>query len=318
MTLTHDQSFKNLILDYPLASLTFFAAEEARRLHPSVRIIPIRQEQLKDRLSDRFFELDVPLLVEWPDGNRAALLFVLEEESDPRRFSIHRLGVYCLQLAEHFETERVVPVVIFLKSLPRLQTRLKLGGHRRRVMDFRPFVFMLGNLHSSEHLNSANIVTRITLPCMQHSSPSDQAEALGKAMEGLRTLEPDIEKRLKYYDFVRHYARLDETAQRLYAERYATEETHMNSIVEQIRAEGRQQGIAQGIEQGVKQGIRQGLDQGLLQGSQNTVARLIRLRFGDLDEATQARLKHATQLELDQWTERILTARTLDEVFQAQ
>jgi hypothetical protein len=52
----------------------------------------VRQEQLKERLGDRFRELDVPLLVEWPDGRREALLFVVEEQSDPKRFSIHRLA----------------------------------------------------------------------------------------------------------------------------------------------------------------------------------------------------------------------------------
>ena len=43
-------------------------------------------------LGERFRELDVPLLVEWPDGRREALLFVLEEETNPQRFSIHRLA----------------------------------------------------------------------------------------------------------------------------------------------------------------------------------------------------------------------------------
>ena len=62
-----------------------------------MRITPIRQEQLKKRLGDRFRELDVPLLVEWPDGRREALLFVLEEETDPKRFSIQRLAHYCLE-----------------------------------------------------------------------------------------------------------------------------------------------------------------------------------------------------------------------------
>ena len=83
----HDQNFKNLILDYPREALEFFAAEETRELHSDARIIPIRQEQLKARLGDRFRELDVPLLVEWPSGEREALLFVLEEESNPKRFS---------------------------------------------------------------------------------------------------------------------------------------------------------------------------------------------------------------------------------------
>ena len=112
----HDQNFKNLILDYPREALAFFAEEEAEGIDSSVRVVPVRQEQLKERLGERFRELDVPLLVEWPDGSREALLFVLEEESEARRFSIHRLAHYCLDLAELFGTNRVVPVVIFLRS----------------------------------------------------------------------------------------------------------------------------------------------------------------------------------------------------------
>ncbi len=91
----HDQNFKNLILDYPREALAFFAKDEAIADLSEARIIPIRQEQLKDRLGDRFRELDVPLLVEWPDGNREAILFVLEEETQTNRFSIYRLAHYC-------------------------------------------------------------------------------------------------------------------------------------------------------------------------------------------------------------------------------
>ena len=126
--MSHDQNFKNLILDYPRQALSFFAPEETADALADAEIIPVRQEQLKERLGERFRELDVPLLVQWPDGRRAALLFVIEEETDPRRFSIHRLAHYCLDLAELFETERVVPVVVFLHgSAPRYQSTL--GGN---------------------------------------------------------------------------------------------------------------------------------------------------------------------------------------------
>lgn len=95
----------------------FTQRSEARDgLGSGARITPIRQEQLKNRLGDRFHELDVSLLVEWPDGKCEALLFVLEEETNPTRFSIHRLAHYCLDLAELFGTDRVVPVVIFLRD----------------------------------------------------------------------------------------------------------------------------------------------------------------------------------------------------------
>ena len=70
----HDQNFKNLILDYPVQSLEFFAGKEAGPDLSEARIVPVRQEQLMDRLGDRFRELDTPLLVEWSDGRREAIL----------------------------------------------------------------------------------------------------------------------------------------------------------------------------------------------------------------------------------------------------
>ena len=70
--MNHDQNSKNLILDYPHQALAFFAAEEAADQLADAEIFPARQEQLKDRLGDRFRELDVPLLVQWPDGRREA------------------------------------------------------------------------------------------------------------------------------------------------------------------------------------------------------------------------------------------------------
>ena len=79
----HDQNFKNLILDYPRQALAFFAAEAAAEIDAGARITPIRQEQLQERLG----ELDVPLLAQWPDGQREAAVFVIEHETDPRRLT---------------------------------------------------------------------------------------------------------------------------------------------------------------------------------------------------------------------------------------
>lgn len=62
--ISHDQNFKNLIVQYPRDALKLFAPEEADVIDRWVRITPIRQEQLVEKLGSRFFELDVPLLLE--------------------------------------------------------------------------------------------------------------------------------------------------------------------------------------------------------------------------------------------------------------
>ncbi len=40
--MTHDQNFKNLILDYPRDALELFAAREVAGLDQATRIMPIR------------------------------------------------------------------------------------------------------------------------------------------------------------------------------------------------------------------------------------------------------------------------------------
>ena len=45
--MSHDQNFKNLILDYPRQAIGFFAAAEAQAVDAGARLLPIREEQLK-------------------------------------------------------------------------------------------------------------------------------------------------------------------------------------------------------------------------------------------------------------------------------
>jgi hypothetical protein len=52
--MTHDQNFKNLILDYPREAIALFAAAEARAINAEARVTPVRQEQLQERLGERF------------------------------------------------------------------------------------------------------------------------------------------------------------------------------------------------------------------------------------------------------------------------
>lgn len=120
---SHDQNFKNLILDYPREALAFLAAEEAHAVDAGCRIVPLREEQLKERLGERFHELDVAPLLEWSDGRRETMLFLIEETSEPRRFNIYRMAHYCLDLAELLnltelepDTERQLKYIDFFRA----------------------------------------------------------------------------------------------------------------------------------------------------------------------------------------------------------
>ncbi|NCC29090.1 MAG: DUF4351 domain-containing protein [Gammaproteobacteria bacterium] len=298
--MSHDQNFKNLIVDYPRESIAFFAAVESGSVDRGARILPIREEQLKERLGERFRELDVPLLVEWPDGRRAALLFVFEEETEPKRFSIHRLAHYCLDLADLCGTDRVVPVVIFLHP-GRYATRLRLGSENTAYLDFHCLDCALFALRAREHLDSRNLVARLNLPNMAYA-PEDKLEVYASAVRGLRELESDPERRLKYLDFIDIYAALDENERILYTQRYPQEAADMSGFAQRF------------IEQGIEQGIEKGIEQGVQRGEARMLLSLLRLRFGELPDAMQQRIESADADTLLRWSERVLTARTLAEI----
>ena len=283
---SHDQNFKNLILDYPRQALAFFAPQEAQDIDVSVTITPIREELLKNRLGDRFRELDVPLLVQWPDGRREALLFVLEEESDPARFSIHRLVVYSATLAELWKTTRVVPVVIFLRAGRRVPRALTLGSEHHAYLRFDYLACVLADTPAERWMDSDNLVARLNLPNMRWPRKR-RIELYAQAIRGLLSLEPDIEKRLKYTDFVDIYSGLDDNERQLYAERYPQENRSMAGFRERTR----------------------------LEGELAILSRQLERRFGPLGPAVTERLKQASAAELERWADNFVDARTLDEVF---
>lgn len=100
------------------------------------------------------------------------------------------------------------------------------------------------------------------------------------------------------------------------------EETRMryvNSIERLAREEGLAKGMQEGREIGMQQGMQQGMRQGMYEGRRAGKAQVIRrqlqIRFGELPDAVQARLDAASEAQLDAWTDRLLTAESVDALF---
>jgi len=299
--MSHDQNFKNLILDYPREALAFFAESEALDLPSDVHITPIRQEQLQERLGERFRELDTPLLVEWADGRRAALLFVIEEESDPRRFSIHRLVHYCTDLSELCHTDRVVPVVVFLHGRPDRRS-LDLRSERHVYLRFTFISCELGGMPYRRYRDSTNIVARLNLPNMR-DEPEERVDVYAAAVRGFSTLEPDPERQLKYVDYIDIYSALNDNERQRYERDYPQETQVMTTYLQQVRQQSRQEGRQEGEQGGVRK------------GETLVLLRLLRLKFGEIPAATRRRIETADADTLLTWSEHILTAERLDDIF---
>jgi hypothetical protein len=60
-----------------------------------------------------------------------------------------------------------------------------------------------------------------------------------------------------------------------------------------------------------------GRSRGAAEGKTETLCKLLTLKFGPLPAAVQGRLEHATEAECELWTERFLSATSIDEVMSA-
>ena len=90
--------------------------------------------------------------------------------------------------------------------------------------------------------------------------------------------------------------------------------------VERLAIErGLQKGMAEGLEKGMEKGLEKGLEkgreEGRTQGTASVLLRLLNRRFGPLSADVTRRLAQSTPEQLEIWAERVLDARTIDEVF---
>ena len=209
---------------------------------------------------------------------------------------------YCLDLAGLCDTERVVPVVIFLDD-GEAPERLVLGGERHRYLEFTYLACRLPRLNAREYQDSDNLVARLNLPNMAWRTTDDKLAALAAAVRGLASLEPDPERQLKYADFIDTYATLTPEERTRYEQHYPREEAIMAGRIEQSR------------EEGMEQGMQQGMQQGRREGEAAVLLRLIEGKFGaEAAAACRERIEQADADTLLQWSQRILTAERIEDV----
>jgi hypothetical protein len=156
------------------------------------------------------------------------------------------------------KTDRVVPVVIFLRSGAH-RSDLKLGADACAYLEFRYLACNLGRLSAKQYYESSNIVARLNLPNMAYS-PEDRLEMYWAAQTGLDRLENSREKQRKYADFIDFYADLSEKEVICYRMRYFSEKGENNmGLANVLREEGRQEGIQEGIQKGIQQTLIESL-----------------------------------------------------------
>ena len=217
-----------------------------------------------------------------------------------------------------YETDRVVPVAIFLRAAETAPRSLTLGTERRRYLTFDYLACKLGEIPSEQWMQSDNLVARVNLPNMR-SPEHRKVDVYAQAIRGLLALERDGGKRAKYMEFIDIYAGLTENEFRRYQRQYPEETSIMAGAFQRARDEARQEGMQEGMREGRQEGMREGrqegVRQGRVEGERAVLERQLRHRFGPVPTELAERLRRASADDIETWAESLLDAGTLDDVF---
>lgn len=144
---------------------------------------------------------------------------------------------------------------------------------------------------------------RVALWCLRHGREPDE---LVRRLRGWRDLMAEVRRApngrealeviwqyiLAAHEKKKH--RPEDVMARLMEAAGEEAKEEMMSVADMLRAEGRKEGREE--------------------GERKILMKQLRLRFGDLSEAAVARIGAAGPRQLERWAERVLTARSLDEV----
>jgi predicted transposase/invertase (TIGR01784 family) len=272
--------------------------------------------ELAEHHSDLLYQ--VPLTA----GRQSYVYILFEHKSYPEPFIALALLRYMLRIWEQWRKEDhpgrlppILPIVIYHGRRPwRVATDF---AALIEVPDgFAPFVpnfrYLLTDLsrYQDEEIRGA-VIVRAALLLFKYIF-SDELRARLPAILGLLNELAQQQTGLEYVEAVLRYVvgaadtlSPDELRQAV-RQALTKGDTIMPTIAEQW------------VQQGLQQGLEQGLQQGIPQGEALVLKRQLARRFGPLPEWVEARLAQAEQGDLETWADRVLDAKNLEEVFNAQ
>ena len=291
-------------------------------LHPSASDLLYAVDWLPDRNSDA------------EDGGKEKLLLylLLEHKSYADPLAVFQLLRYMVRIWEKYCTEHpkattlppVYPMIIYHGARP---WRHPVNFHSlftvqepallSRLPEFSPVLQDFSRLDDRDI--RGGVSARTVLLTLKHVFRDDLSERLPKILAQAREMLDNENGReiiftLLYY-LTEGTGKLDEETLGTVLENSVHGGGIMQSFLKKYYNQGVEQGVQQGIQQGVQQGIRQGVQQGVVQGELRVLSRLLKKRFGELPEWAEQMLKEASGGMLEVWSERVLTAAALEDVF---
>lgn len=274
-------------------------------------------ELFTDRLEGRPREADVVAKLDTRDGGTELVLIHVEVQLRPGQDFRARMFEYYSLLWSRYRLP-IFPIALYLRGgkqgLGTEEYRVELFG--RDVLRFRYESIHLARLGVEEYGDRGGPAGAGLAALMNRSASRDVEQLRVSLMWRVVQSELDEARQLILIDLIQTYFELSGEQMARYWRLVSRKEYRKVQEVELTWADKLlKQGEEKGIKKGREQGLEQGREAGLLEGKREALLRQLGTKFGPLPEGTTTRIESIDSVsELDDYLERILTARSLQEM----
>jgi predicted transposase YdaD len=290
--------------------------------------LTLRPDSLVDSALSRQYT-DLQYSVQWRDGDEVLVCFLFEHQSTPPTEGLMglRLLGYQVRIWERWRLDHphakklpmIIPIVMYHGEKPWPEPRAfdalldVPDGVRPAVEPYLVrFAYLLHDLSrvSDDELREGarrTALAKLVSMCFKYARTSaDFIKILSRWMDVARDVARAPNGLAALAQVVRYILEVNEHVELVALQ--ALLEREIGPEAKDTIVTAAQRYIEQGIEQGIQRGRQQGLQEMLL--------RLLRQRFGDaVDTHVEQRIAMASADQIETWSDRLLSATTLSEVF---
>ena len=310
----HDRLLKEVLRGQLQAFLELFFPDVAARLDfGSVRFLD--KEVFTDFPEGSVREVDVVVELATNEGGQDIILVHIEVQARPETdFAARMFEYYALLRLRH--RVPVFPVVLYLRGgqgLSEEEYTETLFG--REQIRFRYASVGLAKLEAEEYLENGPLGAALAA-LMSRAQVPDRVELRAAMLRRIIRSGLDDAQKFLLVNVVETYFELDEEeterfrqflTAKGYREVEEMEVTWADKMMEKGREKGREEGREEGREQGLKAGV--------IEGKRETLLRQLTAKFGPVSEEMRSLVRALESAdELDRYLERVLTAKSIEEM----
>lgn len=299
----HDRLFKELLTTFFAEFMQLFIPELYDCLDVS-SLVFLDKEVFTDVTSGGAHEADLVARAKIR-GSESYILVHTETQSRAQKLFPRRMFQYFARLHERHDLP-VYPVVVYSFDRPRAQQpsvySLQLPG--LNVLTFQYRVIQLNSLHWKDYLRQQNPIAAALMAKMQFAG-NERFRVKLECLRMIVTLKLNRAKTRLIAGFVDSYLELADLEQNAFDAAVEMLEGPQKEDVMEI--------VTSWEKKGIKLGMQQGLQQGRAEEASMLVIRLLKRRFGNLDDAVMERIRVLPLERLEQLAEDLLDFKTVDD-----